>query len=161
MVKCDFRIELYTLCSSLFLFLITENEYKEKLKQVVKKYKKTFMKLKSKTAETTEEAKEVSSSDLDKIPRTSLLLNAVQMIRENYPLPFDTTTTSNACYVSSKDEYEPVSDKSPMFALDCEMCFNEDGEMELVWFAMVDEALQVVYETLVKPRKPIRRYLTK
>lgn len=134
-----------------------EPEFKEKLKQIVKKYKKTFTNIKS----TKSSGEERSSAELDKIPRTSLLLNPVQMIRENYPLPFDTTSgVTVPDYVHSKDEYEPVSDQSPLFALDCEMCFNEDGEAELVWFALVDESLRVLYETFVKPHKPIRRYLT-
>lgn len=139
------------------VLIFEEAEYKKKTNEMVQKYKKTF--LSKKSANVVESS---SSSDLDKIPRTSLLLNAVQMLRENYPLPFDTTSLTTTCeYVPTRDEYEPVSDHSPLFALDCEMCFNEDGEMELVWFAMVDETLQVVYETFVKPRKPIRRYLTK
>lgn len=142
--------------------MFQEDEYKEKLKQVVKRYKKAFSSLKSKSTENSISASSSSSSELDKIPRTSLLLNPVQLIRESYPLPFDTTSTDRfADYVNSKDDYEPVSDRSPMFALDCEMCYNVDGEMELVWFAMVDEGLQVVYETFVKPRREIRRYLTK
>lgn len=138
-----------------------EPEYKQKLKQVVEKYKKAFSSIKLRENGEASNDKVASSADLDKIPRTSLLLNPVQMIRENYPLPFDTTSIDRfSDYVNSKDEYEPVTDRSPLYALDCEMCFNEDGEMELVWFAMVDESLQVIYETFVKPRKPIRRYLT-
>lgn len=126
---------------------------------MVKKYKKAFSSLKSNATNSKNDVS--SSAELDKISRTSLLLNPVQLIRENYPLPFDTTSEDRfADYVNSKDEYEPVSDRSPLYALDCEMCFNEDGEAELVWFAMVDEGLQVVYETFVKPRKTIRRYLT-
>ncbi len=51
---------------------------------MVKKYQKVFNKLKQKDSI---EAKQFSL--LDKICRTSLLLSAAQMVREDYPLPFD------------------------------------------------------------------------
>lgn len=139
-----------------------------KLKKVVDKYTSTFARLKStKQKERKSSASQNGSvslsntSALDKIARTSLLLNAVQMVREDYPLPFDTTCAEKlADYVHTKDEYEPVTSASPLFAIDCEMCYNEDGQMEIVWLAMVNEGLECVYETFVRPEKRIRNYLT-
>jgi hypothetical protein len=142
-----------------------------KLKKVVDKYTSTFARLKStkqkdrKSSASQNGSSSPSSSSntsaLDKIARTSLLLNAVQMVREDYPLPFDTTCAEKlADYVHTKDEYEPVTSASPLFAIDCEMCYNEDGQMEIVWLAMVNEGLECVYETFVRPEKRIRNYLT-
>lgn len=142
--------------------LRNEKEFKIKAKKVVDEYRKLFYKLKSDN-ETRRAAKTTlaSTSDLDKISRKSLLLNAVQMIREDYPLPFDVSYENRLCdYVYTKDHYEPVTNASPLYSIDCEMCYNQDGEMEIVWFSMVNENFECVYETFVKPRKQIKDYLT-
>ena len=103
-----------------------------------------------------------SMSVLDKIPRTSLLMSPIQMIREDYPMPFDESGAhSYDEYIYTSDVYEPVNDQSPLFSIDCEMCYNQDGDMETVWIAMVNENLECVYETFIKPKKKIYNYLTK
>jgi RNA exonuclease 1 len=102
-----------------------------------------------------------NTSDLDKIPRTSLLLNISQMLREDYPTEFDTSGAHNySNYVYTNANYSPVTDESPLFSIDCEMCYNIDGEMEVVWLSLVNESLECVYETFVKPKKKIHNYLT-
>ncbi len=63
-------------------------------------------------------------------------------------------------YVHTNSHYSPVTNKSPIFSIDCEMCYNEDGEMETVWLAIVNESLECVYNTFIKPQKKIRNYLT-
>jgi len=63
-------------------------------------------------------------------------------------------------YVYTSEKYKPVSKSSPLFSIDCEMCYNEDGEMEPMWLALVNENLECVYETFIKPKKRIRNYLT-
>ncbi len=76
-------------------------------------------------------------------------------------MPFDYSGTHNLSdYVFTKENYEKVTNKSPLYSIDCEMCYNEDGEMETVWLAMVDENLDCVYESFIKPKKKIRNYLT-
>lgn len=104
----------------------------------------------------------VHTSELDKIKRTSLLLSLVQMIREDYPVPFVDKSNAHDLseYVFSKEKYEPVTNSSPLYSIDCEMCYNVDGDMEIVWLAIVDEKLDCVYESFVKPRKKITNYLT-
>lgn len=47
----------------------------------------------------------------------------------------------------------------PMFALDCEMVLTEDG-LELARVSLVNEALECIYDELVKPEKPIMDYKT-
>lgn len=103
-----------------------------------------------------------STSELDKIPRTSLMLSLSQMAREDYPLPFDKNSLHDISdYVFSKEVYAPVTNTSPLYSIDCEMCYNIDGEMETVWLAIVNERMECIYETLLKPRKKIRNYLTR
>ncbi|XP_070810995.1 RNA exonuclease 5 [Pituophis catenifer annectens] len=53
----------------------------------------------------------------------------------------------------------PVTDSSPLFGLDCEMCLTDKGS-ELTRIAVVDTAGQCVMNELVKPRRPVRNYLT-
>lgn len=83
------------------------------------------------------------------------------MIREDYPLPFDDSLHCLDGYCYSKDTYEAVSETSPIYAIDCEMCFNVDGEMEVIWLGVVNEQLDCVYESYVKPSKPVSNYLTR
>jgi len=56
--------------------------------------------------------------------------------------------------------YTEVTNHSPLFAVDCEMCVTAAG-MELTRVSVVDESLTLVYESLVKPDKPIIDYVTK
>ena len=133
-----------------------------KRNQIVDQYRKIYSKIKqSKTH--SQNAKTTSiTSDLDKIPRSSLLLSVVQMLREDYPLPFDEAThvrTQN--YVFTNKAYTECTNASPLYSIDCEMCFNIDGDMEVVWLAVVNEHLECIYETFVKPEKKITNYLTK
>lgn len=124
---------------------------------MVKQYKDLFEKLKNNQ----QKKLKTETSDLDKIPRISLLLNVVQMIREDYPLPFDLSCSERVReYVYTKDVYTPVSNSSPLYSIDCEMCNNIDGEMEIVWLALANENLECIYQTFVKPRRKIQNYLT-
>lgn len=93
----------------------------------------------------------------DVFPRTMLLLSPVQMLMEGYPLiPCNNTDA----YVYTKKKYRPVHDKSPMYGLDCEMCFTTARKNELTRVTMVDEDEKVVLDELVKPRNRIIDYLT-
>ena len=84
------------------------------------------------------------------------------MLREDYPLPFDEAThVRTQDYVFTNENYVECTNQSPMYSIDCEMCFNIDGEMEVVWLAVVNEHLECVYESFVKPAKKITNYLTK
>lgn len=89
-----------------------------------------------------------------KISRTSLLLSPVQMITENYPMPYDEG------FEPSRSKYYRVTDNSPMFGIDCEMCITDKGS-ELTKISIVDEESRVVYNQLVKPDGPIINYLTR
>ncbi|RWS27154.1 putative exonuclease-like protein [Leptotrombidium deliense] len=105
------------------------------------------------------ELKEIETKDAAKltpVSRTDLLLSVKQMYSEGYPM-FDEKT---ATYKTTKDTYEPVTNESPMFALDCEMCLTEDDQSEVTQIALVNEKLEPLIFTYVKPDKRVKDYLT-
>ncbi|XP_050352028.1 RNA exonuclease 5 [Nymphalis io] len=103
---------------------------------------------------------EITNLD-EKFPRTQLILSAWQLIEENYPVPLKgKLKNAYVDYVMSKNEYKPVTAKSPMFGIDCEMCLTDAGS-ELTRVSVVNEKHETVYESLVKPYNNITDYLTR
>ncbi|KAM3966331.1 RNA exonuclease 5 [Aphomia sociella] len=97
----------------------------------------------------------------DKFPRTQLMLSAWQLVEENYPVPLKGKLKNTySDYVMTKDQYSPVTAKSPMFGLDCEMCITNAGS-ELTRVSIVNEEHKTIYESLVKPYNNITDYLTR
>nr|XP_033334384.1 uncharacterized exonuclease C637.09 [Megalopta genalis] len=115
------------------------------------------------TTTTTDSSK--NGSDLpptDRFPRTSLLLSLCQMVEENYPVPLKGELAKKyENYMMTKDSYLEASPRSPMYALDCEMCRTTTGELELTRISIVDESLNIIYDSLVVPENPITDYLTR
>ncbi|XP_013390047.1 uncharacterized protein LOC106158544 isoform X2 [Lingula anatina] len=94
--------------------------------------------------------------------RTTLMLRPEQLIQEDYPLPVDGDGERCANYVFSKDSYGKVTNSSPLFAVDCEMCLTKSAKrLELTRVSVVNEKAEVIYDQLVKPRHKIINYLTK
>ena len=59
--------------------------------------------------------------------------------------------------------HSTLSNASPMFAIDCEMCRTGPAHAwtsELTCIAVVDENLRCIYQTYVKPPRPITDYRT-
>ncbi|EDV96487.1 GH15165 [Drosophila grimshawi] len=97
----------------------------------------------------------------DKFPRTKLLLSALQLVDEGYPIPLQGELHSRfSSFKFTKKSYAPVNDRSPMYGVDCEMCRTISGANELTRISIVDEKYQTVYETLVRPANKITDYLT-
>lgn len=97
----------------------------------------------------------------DKFPRTQLLLSLRQMVEENYPVPLrGELARKYGNYVMTKDNYLEATEKSPMYGLDCEMCRTVTGNLELARISIVDESLNIIYDSLVKPEDRIADYLT-
>ncbi|XP_064544707.1 uncharacterized protein Rexo5 [Drosophila montana] len=97
----------------------------------------------------------------DKFPRTKLLLSALQLVDEGYPIPLQGELHARfKSFMFTKKSYAPVTDCSPMYGVDCEMCRTISGANELTRISIVDEKYQTVYETLVRPVNKITDYLT-
>lgn len=94
-------------------------------------------------------------------PRTKLLLSALQLVDEAYPLPLQGELANRfKDFIMTKSEYAPVTPSSPMFGLDCEMCYTSAGCNEVTRISIVDEKYESIYETLVLPKNKILNYLT-
>ena len=91
-----------------------------------------------------------------------LLLSASQMVTENYPLPLKGTMEERFrdFQLTCPKGYTEVSDSSPLYSVDCEMCLTDQGN-ELTRICVVDSSLEVLYHKLVMPPNPIRNYLTR
>ncbi|XP_074648555.1 uncharacterized protein LOC141904014 [Tubulanus polymorphus] len=99
----------------------------------------------------------------DVFPRTWLLLNVHQMLSEGYILPgtgHEDTTYNNYVYTTTGN-YQPVTDCSPMFALDCEMVMTTAKTNELARVSLISEDGICIYDSLVKPYNKVINYLTK
>ncbi|XP_060851794.1 uncharacterized protein LOC132930127 [Rhopalosiphum padi] len=92
--------------------------------------------------------------------RTRLLMSLNQMMIHNYPLPTNKRQFTMDGFRFTKSHYLPVTDESPMYAIDCEMCYTSIGRNELTRVSIVNEQLDVIYESFVKPTNKITNYLT-
>lgn len=63
--------------------------------------------------------------------------------------------------VHFRSKFNEVTDISPMFSIDCEMCLTDAKKSELTRISIVDEEYNVVYDSFVKPPNYIVDYLTK
>ena len=120
-------------------------------------------KIKENLCKVKEEARVHQAAKIIENPtKLKLMLSTTQMVSENYP--FHTVSgipnSKTLDYVFSKDEYAPVTEKSPLFAVDCEMCLTTIGKLELTKVCVVDSDLNEVYHSFVKPHNPITDYLT-
>lgn len=103
----------------------------------------------------------VIDPDVEIFPRTQLLMSALQMVDEGYPLPLRGELANRyKDFVLTKDVYNEVTATSPMFALDCEMCRTSAGVNELTRISIINESHESLYETLVCPQHKIVDYLT-
>lgn len=95
------------------------------------------------------------------LPRSQLLLSALQLVDEGYPIPLRGDLANRyKGYVFTSDTYLPVTKSSPMFGLDCEMCRTSAGINELTRISIINESFESIYETLVRPENHIIDYLT-
>uniref|UniRef100_A0A3Q1ERK7 RNA exonuclease 5 n=1 Tax=Acanthochromis polyacanthus TaxID=80966 RepID=A0A3Q1ERK7_9TELE len=79
---------------------------------------------------------------------TAYVLTQEEMIKKHYPE-----------FVST-DSVDCVTDSSPLYGLDCEMCLTEKGN-ELTRVSVVDSDGNCVLDHLVKPKNRILNYLTR
>ncbi|KAJ8391845.1 hypothetical protein AAFF_G00084610 [Aldrovandia affinis] len=87
---------------------------------------------------------------------TSYLLSTEEMYRKAFPLKGHLGCESFLCTESD----ERVTDSSPLYGLDCEMCLTERGN-ELTRVSLVDSEGCCLLDELVKPERRILDYLTR
>ncbi|XP_026214844.1 LOW QUALITY PROTEIN: RNA exonuclease 5 [Anabas testudineus] len=87
---------------------------------------------------------------------TAYVLTQQEMIKRHYPVK---GMTGFEGFVST-DSVDHVTDSSPLYGLDCEMCLTEKG-YELARVSLVDSDGNCVLDELVKPPNRILNYLTK
>lgn len=87
---------------------------------------------------------------------SAYVLNANQMSMHKFPLKGAPDSKSFVCTKKNG----PVTDNSPLFGLDCEMCLTKLGH-EVTRVSVVDSSGRCVMDELVKPHNPIYNYLTR
>lgn len=102
----------------------------------------------------------VSTYESDRYDRRWLMLNSAQMISEGIPTPVHANSSRYKDYMFSKEKYGEVTERSPLYAVDCEMIQTKASKMDLARVSIVDENLQVVLDTYVKPWSPVTNYVT-
>ncbi|XP_035769556.1 RNA exonuclease 5-like [Neolamprologus brichardi] len=87
---------------------------------------------------------------------TAYVLTEEEMIKNNYPVKgmpgFEEFVCTNCA--------DCVTDSSPLFGIDCEMCVTKDGK-ELTRVSLVDGDGKCLMDELVKPPNHILNYCTK
>ncbi|XP_049325298.1 RNA exonuclease 5 [Astyanax mexicanus] len=93
---------------------------------------------------------------LKKSGMSSYLLKEEEMIKKSFPIKGGRGCEAFACTRSA----DHVTDSSPLFGLDCEMCITKAGT-ELTRVALVDSRGRCLLDELVKPFNPIINYCTR
>ncbi|KAK4048045.1 hypothetical protein OIO90_005946 [Microbotryomycetes sp. JL221] len=102
------------------------------------------------------------------------LLTREQMLEQAYPEPtrkstdqkvdkneFKNWKTSDGWIEAPFEKFDETKNRlRKVLGLDCEMCLTEDGS-ELARLSIVDQKGERIYDSLVKPQKPITDYLTR
>ncbi|XP_035516931.1 RNA exonuclease 5-like [Morone saxatilis] len=87
---------------------------------------------------------------------TAYVLPQEEMIKRHYPIKGMPGFEEFVC----TDSVDCVTDNSPLYGLDCEMCLTEKG-YELARVSVVDSERSCVLDELVKPQNRILDYLTR
>ncbi|XP_054460153.1 RNA exonuclease 5-like isoform X2 [Anoplopoma fimbria] len=87
---------------------------------------------------------------------TAYVLSQEEMIKRHFPVKGMPGVEDFVC----TDGVDCVTDRSPLYGLDCEMCFTERGN-ELTRVSLVDSDGNCLLDELVKPQNRILDYLTR
>ncbi len=103
-----------------------------------------------------------------KPPRNFYALTKDELVNHGFPVPGTTNPIDTSDYVAiiswPTKESQTMLNKMKnvkMFAIDCEMVEIESQTSALARLSIVDESLNCIYDTLVKPDKPVTDYRTK
>ncbi|KAL3097209.1 hypothetical protein niasHT_030204 [Heterodera trifolii] len=94
--------------------------------------------------------------------KAQLLMSLADMTLARYPFPtsvFD-EKTQNPKIRPTRNTYRRVTERSPIFVIDCEMCLTTDQRLELARISMLNEAGETLMDELVKPYNKIIDYIT-
>ncbi|XP_071537927.1 uncharacterized protein Rexo5 isoform X1 [Panulirus ornatus] len=98
----------------------------------------------------------------DSFDRRSLLLSPQDMWEFRFPSPIlGCPGYDDPEFKFTHEKFAEVKATSPMFAVDCEMCITCIFQLEITSVSVVNEKMELVYHTLVKPVNRIVNYLTK
>ncbi|KAM3622714.1 uncharacterized protein V6R79_002254 [Siganus canaliculatus] len=86
---------------------------------------------------------------------TAYVLSQEEMIRRHFPVRGLPGFEDFVC-----TDVDDITDSSPLFGLDCEMCLTQNG-YELTRVSLVDSDGVCILDQLVKPQTPIIDYLTR
>ena len=87
---------------------------------------------------------------------TKLLLTLDQLYTWNYPVPEGKKkgeikpSYDREGFVMTRDSYTPVTQSSPVFAVDCEMVITSKGDHELAAVCLMDSEFRVLYKSYVR-----------
>ncbi|XP_063055845.1 RNA exonuclease 5-like [Engraulis encrasicolus] len=87
---------------------------------------------------------------------SAYVLTRDEMSRKNFPLLGAPGCKSFVC----TEKNGPVTDNSPLYGIDCEMCYTRAG-LEVTRVSLVDGQGQCMMDELVKPDIPILNYMTR
>lgn len=114
--------------------------------------------------------------------KTDLLMGVQEMEQRGYPIPFPgevksdhdlsiklgmlvfTFQWSGHRFVTRHKNFATcpkLTDSAPLFALDCEMVKTTTDDMALGRVSIVNEEMECIYETFVRPRDPVLDYMTR
>ncbi|KAI9144483.1 ribonuclease H-like domain-containing protein [Paraphysoderma sedebokerense] len=104
-------------------------------------------------------------------PVQNYVLTLEELIANDYPVHSNllrSQVLGDEIPVDAEDWKEPVippskvkpGESRKLLAVDCEMCYTSAG-LELTRVSVIDESLQTVYDTLVKPERDILDYNTR
>ena len=114
--------------------------------------------------------------------RTELLMAVKEMEKRGYPVPFSSEVKSDHDWSikfgklihtfqwsghtfvtrhKSFTDCPKLTESAPLFSLDCEMVQTAMDNMALGRVSIVNEEMECIYDTFVKPREPILDYMTK
>lgn len=100
--------------------------------------------------------------------RNEYVFTKEELVNHGFPVPEATSPTDTSDYITinswpSKESQTVLNmiKSVRMFAIDCEMVGTESETSALARVSVVDESLNCIYDTLVKPDQPVTDYRTK
>lgn len=111
-------------------------------------------KMKDRGFETTVIFDEDENGDNRSVGKSKLILSQEELEANGFP------SATDEQFKHTKTKYEEVTDSSPLYSLDCEMCKTAPDRFEVTRVTLLNEEAEVVLDTFVKPFAEIFDYVT-